>query len=421
MKESVDALRDSFDLAKYGHLSLRSFGVLWIVVTAVVQSSSAVWVMTLAALNAGIITFPASIAIVMGANIGTTVTAVIASLGWESIKRQVALGQVLFNVLLVIIWISFFWQYIWFTNEFLGYADQPVMGNAVLNAIFNISTAILFGFVLVPFTKMIQWIIPAKKKDVVTLHVEQAAVRITDPSFNLPKLYALHEDAKSLIDKVYEYNLYTFGIEAARMFTTEYEYTQAIKEISRRQKETHKQQYYELKHIWNTMLEYLVPLRMEKLWKSDGELVHHIEKAIHFCFRSAKSMKNIYRNLQEIKQSHNSSIEDIYHEILTYSFDLYRNMAMILDREYESEDFEELSISFEKIKGYHKTFLEKITSLLVQKKISDIEISELMNIDHYLLQADKMLIKAIQHVYLSIDEATAFEKLADGDEDYIYQ
>jgi hypothetical protein len=73
------------------------------------------------------------------------------------------------------------------------------MGNAVLNAVFNLSTAILFGFVLVPFTKMIERIIPTKKEDIVTLYVEQAAVRTKDPSFNLPKLYALHEDAKNLI------------------------------------------------------------------------------------------------------------------------------------------------------------------------------------------------------------------------------
>ena len=65
MKESVDALKATFDLAAYKHLSLRAFGLLGIVVTIVIQSSSAVGVLTLAALSSQIITFEASIAIVM--------------------------------------------------------------------------------------------------------------------------------------------------------------------------------------------------------------------------------------------------------------------------------------------------------------------------------------------------------------------
>ena len=65
MKESVDALKSSFSLADYVGVSLPWFFVLGIVVTAIIQSSSAVGVMTLAALAGGVISFPASIALVM--------------------------------------------------------------------------------------------------------------------------------------------------------------------------------------------------------------------------------------------------------------------------------------------------------------------------------------------------------------------
>ena len=140
-----------------------------------IQSSSAVGVMTLIALSEGLIGFPASIAIVMGSNIGTTFTGVIASLGGKTIKRQIAIAQVLFNVISAIIGIVFFYGYIWFTLDVLGFRDNEVMGNAVLNAVFNISTAVLFGFFLVPFTKLVKRIIPdgsAEKKEDLGLTID---------------------------------------------------------------------------------------------------------------------------------------------------------------------------------------------------------------------------------------------------------
>lgn len=57
MKESVDAIKHSFDLTQYADMNLWMFGLLGIVLTAVVQSSSAVGVITLAALSSQIISF----------------------------------------------------------------------------------------------------------------------------------------------------------------------------------------------------------------------------------------------------------------------------------------------------------------------------------------------------------------------------
>ena len=76
-------------------------------------------VITLAALSAGIITFPASVAIVMGANIGTTFTPILAAIGEQRIKQQVALGQVLFNLFSALVGIVLFWPLIRLVNDLL--------------------------------------------------------------------------------------------------------------------------------------------------------------------------------------------------------------------------------------------------------------------------------------------------------------
>lgn len=76
-------------------------------VTALIQSSSAMTAMVIAMGSAGILTLPAAIALILGANIGTTVTGMIASIGSSRSSKRLAIAQVLVNVLGVLVFLPF--------------------------------------------------------------------------------------------------------------------------------------------------------------------------------------------------------------------------------------------------------------------------------------------------------------------------
>ena len=76
-------------------------------VTAVIQSSSAMTALVIAMGSAGLLTLPAAIALILGANIGTTVTAQIASIGSSLSSRRLAVTQLLVNVLGVAVFLPF--------------------------------------------------------------------------------------------------------------------------------------------------------------------------------------------------------------------------------------------------------------------------------------------------------------------------
>jgi phosphate:Na+ symporter len=80
LKENVEIMSQVFNFEQYKDMNLWIFGIIGMIITALVQSSGAVGVMTLAALSSNIITFEAGYAIILGANIGTTFTALLASL-----------------------------------------------------------------------------------------------------------------------------------------------------------------------------------------------------------------------------------------------------------------------------------------------------------------------------------------------------
>ncbi|MDY0392965.1 MAG: Na/Pi symporter, partial [Candidatus Bipolaricaulis sp.] len=73
--------------------------------TAVIQSSSAMTALVIAMGSAGVLPLPAAIALILGANIGTTVTAQIASVGASLAARQLARAQLLVNAIGVAVFI----------------------------------------------------------------------------------------------------------------------------------------------------------------------------------------------------------------------------------------------------------------------------------------------------------------------------
>jgi phosphate:Na+ symporter len=68
-------------------------------VTAIIQSSSAMTALVIGMGSAGLLSLPAAIALILGANIGTTITAMIASIGSSLSSRRLAVTQLVVNVL----------------------------------------------------------------------------------------------------------------------------------------------------------------------------------------------------------------------------------------------------------------------------------------------------------------------------------
>ncbi|WP_268911877.1 Na/Pi symporter [Aquibacillus kalidii] len=101
---SIPILTESLDYAS-NHPTI---GV-WIgtIVSGVIQSSSATVGLTMSFLHENLIALPTSIAIVLGANIGTCVTSLLASFGTKKEAKLVAMSHIWFNVLGVIMFIPF--------------------------------------------------------------------------------------------------------------------------------------------------------------------------------------------------------------------------------------------------------------------------------------------------------------------------
>src|SRR6056297_889024 len=135
-----------------GFLSFVIFVIFGTLLTVVVQSSSAAMAITLTMTFNGWIDYPTAAAIVLGENIGTTVTAYIASLNAGANARRAARAHTFFN-LFGVLWMAALYQPV------LALVDTIVPGSiasrtdiaahlAMFHTLFNITnTAICIGFV----------------------------------------------------------------------------------------------------------------------------------------------------------------------------------------------------------------------------------------------------------------------------------
>jgi phosphate:Na+ symporter len=106
MKEGFDTYSATINLAEYampGFWGLIIFTFIGVLITLVLQSSSAAMALILTALAVGQITYANSLALAIGANIGTTITAILGALGANVAGKKLAGAHLIFNLITGII------------------------------------------------------------------------------------------------------------------------------------------------------------------------------------------------------------------------------------------------------------------------------------------------------------------------------
>ena len=136
-------------------------------ITAVIQSSSAAIGILQKIYSTGAMELVVAIPILLGSNIGTTITAVLSSLGSSREGKRAALAHVLFNVLGTILFIIFLnpFQSLmhWIETSFISSYSMTTI--AVAHILFNLITTVIMFFFISYLAKLVEKIIPLDEKD----------------------------------------------------------------------------------------------------------------------------------------------------------------------------------------------------------------------------------------------------------------
>lgn len=154
MKEGFDAFKGSVDLASYGVPGLRGlllFTLLGTAATLIMQSSHATLLVTITALASHQVTYENALALAIGANLGTTITAIIGSMGANIDGKRLAAAHLLFNLMTAVVAILLLRQLRWSVDLLsaqLGIAPADyTLKLALFHTLFNLLGVML----MVPF------------------------------------------------------------------------------------------------------------------------------------------------------------------------------------------------------------------------------------------------------------------------------
>jgi len=177
MKTSVDQVSELIDPAMFSGYGIIVFAIAGMVMTAIMQSSSATIAIVLTMLFSGVIDFEAGAAMVVGANVGTTVTVLLGSIGGVQIKKQAAFSQLVFTVTTAAVTLLILPLLAWVVLTGFGFDQNVVLGLALFHTIFNVLGVVLFyRFIPALAVKAEQWIPEKETRLSVYIHKTDPAV-----------------------------------------------------------------------------------------------------------------------------------------------------------------------------------------------------------------------------------------------------
>ena len=154
LKEAFEGLATTIDLQRFtaeGVTGVLMFLVIGFLMTVLTQSSSAAIAITLTATTGGVVGPYAAAAMVIGANVGTTSTAVISVLGATPNAKRVAAAHVVFNVgtgIVALMLLPIMFGIVKAVSGLFGLQDIPVVTLALFHTTFNVLGVLL----MLPFS-----------------------------------------------------------------------------------------------------------------------------------------------------------------------------------------------------------------------------------------------------------------------------
>ena len=140
------------------------FGIaVGMIFTALIQSSSATTGVVIALAQQGLISVETGIALILGANIGTSITAALAAIGKPRNAMRVAVAHALFNVGGVVLWLPFLGALASIVDSIGGGTPREI---ANAHTFFNVANAIVFISFTTQFARWVERLVPDRPDEV---------------------------------------------------------------------------------------------------------------------------------------------------------------------------------------------------------------------------------------------------------------
>ena len=402
MKSGSMSATNLFDPAALSVYPAVVFLAVGFLLTAIIQSSSATIMITLSALYAGVIPLTSAAAVAIGADLGTTITALLGALAGSVAKKRVAAAIILFNVVTDAIAFAFLKPILQFITDVIGLTD-PLYALVAFHSVFNLMGLLLF----MPWIPFLSRQLDKRfgEHNVSLLRY----IRESDAGVPEAAIANMGRETFRLIDQAAALNQISFGLQPKHSF---YESEKDRLDVAAFRTETsYDASYAEIKQLEGELLSFAIKMQSERLDAEEssrlGQIIPSIRNAVH----SAKSIKDTHHDLHIFRQSVNDRFNAFYGKFRTSVERFYFSLNGLKNASTPSHAFELLvdlkSFSESLHAAMHAEIYKEIGDGLLEEK----QISTLLNVNRELYLSNQSLLEAIADAILDMDSARDYESL----------
>jgi phosphate:Na+ symporter len=331
MKEGFDAFKDSIDLKAYavsGYPGIFLFTLLGLIATVVMQSSHATLVLIITALAAHQVTYENALALAIGANIGTTITAIIGAMSSNVDGRRLAGAHLIFNMVTALIAIAMIYKLTDLVDVFshwLGIADDNyTLKLAVFHTIFNtIGVVVMMPLInqLVQFLE--RFIRPRARTTVQPKYLNDASTEFAETAVNAVRKETLH---------LYEnaFDVIAGGLRLKpELIRSEEPFDQVVAAASRPRPIDIDEHYSQnVKSLYSDIVNF-ISRAQANLGPEQTEELFALRTAGRDIVEAIKDIKHLQKNLDRYLMSPNTAIRDQYEGIRLQLAKMLRGMENV--------------------------------------------------------------------------------------------
>jgi phosphate:Na+ symporter len=402
MKTSVEALAQGFDASHIPDYGLWLYLIVGILLTALMQSSSASIAIALTALNTQLINFKMGVAMVIGANVGTTITVLLGSLGGVQSKKRVGMSHLIFNVITGVVAFLGIHGLVWFIKLFFAIDSNSVMGLALFHTLFNTLGVILFFPFVGLLARLLVKLYPDHKA-ILTVYINNTPTEVTDAA-----TAALRKEISHLLEECQLYNLRALKIDEKLVFDHDLPFEKNLKK-----KFALDSLYENIKLLHAEIFAFYCRLQKQKLEEAEAKELERVIYASRNIMNSIKNFKGIRHNMEEFDASENSFLNSQYKLFRKRLLGLYHDVNGILHVENKEEQYRELLKTFVRIEESDKRFINETMNAISEKQIQEMEIASLLLVNRLFTQACRLQVFGMKDLFLSHEQINDFDRAMD--------
>jgi phosphate:Na+ symporter len=407
MKEGFEAFKDSFDLTAYavgGYPGVLIFALLGVLATVVMQSSHATLVLIITGLAAQQITYENALALAIGANIGTTITAIIGSLSANVDGRRLAGAHLIFNVVTAAVAIGFIYQLTGLVDTvaaWIGIApDNYTLKLAVFHSIFNGLGIVLMLPMIDPMVRFLTRTLKPRARTTAEARYLNAANR------GLPDtaIEAARKETLRLYDQASEVIAEGLSLDLDEILSEksiEAMVTGARKPVTFDVDERYN---HNVKALFAQIVEF-VSNAQSTMSPSQSNELFALRAAGRDIVEAIKDTKHLQKNLSRYVASDNENIRREYDQIRMNLAVVLRQLDTVRRQGHDSSAILSLDSIKVEMKRYDKALEIKLNNLIRERLISAPMSISLMNDSGYAYHVTKNLVKMGEVLFSTSESA----------------